>query len=123
VDEARAWWRAAGTPDLTNASLGRASPLSSFLPLLGQPPDLGGRLAAAMARVGHNHWVLHRVERAANRHASDWSQLQAWVARSVDAYLAFAREDAWKAAVSVAWEVIGRAAERTRNAAPSPLTL
>ncbi len=120
-DEALRWWRNAGSPRLTADSVGRSSPLSAFLPLLCNPDDAGVRLGAGMARVGHNHWVLQRLERTARRHSRSHEELLAWAGSVVDAYINSPADASWKAAVGAAWPIVRRAAERTKGVQPSPL--
>lgn len=121
IEEALRWWRSEGEPRLTAASVGRASPLSTCLPLLANADDPGLRLTAAMARVGHNHWVIQRIELSARRHSQTPEMLLAWVDGVVANYLASAADPAWKAAIGAAWPLVRRAAERMRGAEPSPL--
>ncbi|MBA3459368.1 MAG: hypothetical protein H0T46_05370 [Deltaproteobacteria bacterium] len=123
VDEARRWWRAQNKPPLTSTSVRAPSPLADWLPLLGSPSDPGLRLTGAMARVNHNHWVLQRIEAAARRHSDTYEGRVAWTDEIVRAYLASAADPQWKLAVSAAWMIVRRAAERTRDAAPTPLTM
>ena len=122
VDEALRWWTAQGRPRLSNTSMGSSSPLARLLPLFGNAADPGVRLAAAMARVGHNHWVLQRIEASVRKHSATYDKLIAWVDGTVQAYRACSAADSrWKAAVEVAWRIIRRAAEATRHATPTRL--
>lgn len=73
-----------------------------------------------MARGGHNHWVVQRLEWAARRHNDSPDNLLAWVDAIGRTYLAAPAAPEWKRAVSAAWVVIRRAAERTRSATSSP---
>lgn len=121
IDEARRWWIAQNKPTLTEASVRSASPLSGWLPLLGSAADPGLRLTGAMARVGHNHWTLQRIEAAARRHGDDKGTLLAWADGVVRAYVASPAAPTWKAAVEAAWTILRRAAVATRAAEPSDL--
>lgn len=120
VAAARRWWRRAGEPTLSARSLGRQSELSQYLPLLSHHPDDGIRGLAAMARVGHNHWILQRLERLAQRHATSTAAMRSWVRQVVTAYRgAPGADDAWKAATQVAWEIGDAAAAELAGAGPS----
>lgn len=121
IDEAARWWKAQGKPRLGNYSIGSSSPLSRWLPLFGNAADGGLRFAAAMARVGHNHWVLQRLEASAREHSQSHDKLIAWVNGIVHAYRASGADPRWKAAVDVAWRIIRRAADATRHAGPTQL--
>lgn len=121
LDDAIRWWNAQGKPRLTAESVRSSSPLSTWLPLFGNAEDPGLRLTGAMARVGHNHWVLQRLETAARNHSESQEQLFAWVDEIVAAYLASAADPPWKLAVEEAWRIIRRAAESTRRATSTPL--
>ena len=121
IDEARGWWLAQGKPKLTEASVRSASPISGWLPFLGSAAHPGLRLTGAMARVGHNHWILQRIEAAARRHSTNGDTLLAWVDGIVRAYVASPADPAWKPAVESAWAILRRAALATRAAAPSKL--
>jgi hypothetical protein len=122
VDEAARWWKAQGKPRLANKSMSSSSPLTRWLPLFGNAADAGLRFAAAMARVGHNHWVLQRIEASVRNHSGSHDKLMAWVDGIVEAYRASAAADPrWKSAVEVAWRIIRRAAESTHGATPTSL--
>lgn len=121
LDEARRWWREQGEPAITPESMRGDSPLSGWLPLLGNAADPGLRLGGAMARVGHNHWVLQRIETAARTHGRTFEKRIAWGDGVVAAYLAAPSDPAWQRAVSTAWSIIRRAAERTKHARGTPL--
>lgn len=122
VDEAARWWNAQGKPRLSNVSTGSSSPLSRWLPLFGNAADSELRFAAAMARVGHNHWVLQRIETAARQHSQSHDNLITWVDGVVEAYRASGAADPrWKSAVEVAWRIVRRAADATRHATATRL--
>lgn len=121
IDEARRWWLEQNKPRLTAESLRSTSPLADWLPLLGNAADPGLRLTGAMARVGHNHWVLQRIETAARRHSQSHVQLVAWVEGVVQAYVGSSADRQWKRATQAAWRIIRRAAEATRRATPTSL--
>lgn len=122
IDEARRWWLGQNKPKLTAESLRAPSPLPDWLPLLGNASDPGLRLAGAIARVSHNHWVLQRIETAARRHSQSHEQLVAWVDGVVQAYIGSSADPRWKLATQIAWQIIRRASEATRSATPTTLS-
>lgn len=121
IEEARRWWHAHGKPKVTAASMRSNGPLSGWLPLFGNAADPGLRLTGAMARVGHNHWVLQRIESEARRHGGSHDARIAWTDSVVRAYTTWAADPQWKLAVEAAWKIIRRAALATRSARPTPL--
>lgn len=121
LDEARRWWRTQGEPAITPESMRGGSPLSGWLPLLGNAADPGLRFGGAMARVAHNHWVLQRIETAARSHGRDHEKRLAWVDGVVGRYVAAPSDPAWKRAVTIAWSIVRRAAERMKHARGTPL--
>jgi hypothetical protein len=121
IDEARRWWREHNPGSLTADSMRGDSPLADWLPLLGNAKDPGLRLGAAMARVGHNHWVLQRIETEARRRSASSESMLEWVDDVVARYLVAPSDPAWKAAVTTAWQIVRRTAEGTRHARPTPL--
>lgn len=124
LEKARRWWRTNGKPKLTAASLRSNSPLSGWLPLLGNAEDPGLRLTGAMARVGHNHWLLQRIESEVRRHGTSDDERIAYTDSVVRAYVAAsAAAPQWKGAVEAAWKIIRRAAIATRGARPTPLVV
>jgi hypothetical protein len=117
VAAGRAWWAAEGKRPLTPSDLRAPSPLAEFLPLLGAPAGPAARVAAGMARIGHNHWVLRRLEAEAQRHAADGS-LRPWAEEVVGQYLTGPGDADWKAATRAAWNVADATAARLVDAAP-----
>jgi hypothetical protein len=97
--------------------------LSGWLPLLGTASDPGLRLTGAMARVGHNHWVLQRIETEARQHARSHTQIVDWAEKVVRQYGGSSADPQWKRAVETAWRIVRRAADATQNATPTPLTV
>lgn len=63
LDAARRWWRQSGRPKVRKSDLDRSGPLAALLPLLGRHPDLEIRTASGLARTGHNHAILMRLQR------------------------------------------------------------
>ncbi|HEY5948660.1 MAG TPA: hypothetical protein VIV40_24380 [Kofleriaceae bacterium] len=120
IDEARKW-RRDHPGKLSADSLRAESPLSGWLPLLGNAADPGLRLGGAMARVGHNHWILQRIETAARHHSGSHDALVKWVDGVVASYIAAPSDPAWKLSITVAWQLLRASAERTRHARPSSL--
>jgi hypothetical protein len=114
VDEARRWWKSEGQPRLDSGSMQRTSPLSPLLPMLSNPPDPNVRRQAGMARVGHNHWVLKRIEQGLRDHSGTSRELRGWVERQVAAYVAASASPSWRGALEAAWK-IGAAAHDTLN--------
>ena len=121
LDKARAWWRSHGKPKLTADSLRAPSPLAGWLPLFGTAADPGLRLTGAMARVGHNHWVLQQIETQARKHARSHAQIVEWTDTIVRNYTSSSADPPWKRAVETAWRIIRRAADATREARPTQL--
>jgi len=103
---------------LTPADLRGENSLVEFLPLLGSHPDTEIRKAAGMARIGHNHWVMQRLEREIRRHSTSTDRLRAWVASVVEQYVDSSANEAWRQAVRVAWEVADAAAKTLANVSP-----
>ena len=100
---------------------GARQPALDLLALLANADDPGLRLTAAMARVGHNHWVLQRIERA-RQHSQTRTGLLRWVDGVVGpAILPRLLPRLSKPRSQFAWPIIRRAAERTRDARPTPL--
>ena len=89
------WWAEQGKPKITKAHLGRHGGLSTHSPYLGHHPDVDIRTAAGLARVGHNHSVLQRLERVVREAVArdDTAVLH----DLVKAYLAFPGLDRWRA--------------------------
>lgn len=116
--KARTWWRAEGKRRLEPTDMRAPSPLADLLPLLGSAADPVVRRPAAAARIGHNHWVLRRLERAAQAHARSPKALRAWAADVVAAYEASSGDPRWKAATRAAWRVADAAAEELTGLAP-----
>ena len=114
---ARAWWAGAGRRSLTPSDLRAPCPLAEFLPLLGAAADPAARAAAGLARIGHNHWVLRRLEAEAQRHALAGS-LRPWAEDVVESYLHGPGDAGWKAATHAAWQVADATAKRLADAAP-----
>ncbi len=121
IDEARRWWQRQSNRRLTAESVRATSPLSGWLPLFGNASDPGLRLTGAMARVGHNHWVLQRIESEARQHSSSHESLVAWIDGVVRSYTTWAADPQWKQAVEQAWRILRRAAVATRGVAATPL--
>jgi hypothetical protein len=120
VDGARRWWRAQGQRRLKKYDMHSKSELPRYLPLLGFHTNDELSQEAALARVGHNHWVLSRIERDARAASGDTDSLLGWTEGKVQAYLDSSAGSAWKAAVAVAWPVIRDAADRLRDVQPTP---
>jgi len=121
IAAARAHWVATGRPRLSRADIHRTSVYPQWVPLLGYANNGALRSDAAMARVGHNHWVIQRLEHEIRQQSSEPARLEEWVESVVEQYLASYAHTSWKRAVSVAWEITNRSAKRTSAASPSPL--
>jgi hypothetical protein len=116
--ETRAWWRAEGQRRLEPGDLHAPSPLADLQPLLGSPSDDDTRREAGMARIGHNHWVLRRLELAAQRHATTPASLVEWADGHMQRYLASPADPAWRTAVAAAWPIVKQTADRLASAEP-----
>jgi hypothetical protein len=117
---ARDWWQSEGKRRLRSGDMRDDSPLSNWFPLLSSPSDSHIRREAGLARIGHNHWVLRRLEQHARRHATDPQRLRDWVAQIMDAYLASPGSNAaWKASAKAAWQVADATSVQLVGAKPS----
>lgn len=120
LDGARRWWRSAGMPTLRKFHLHSDEELPRYLPLLGFHPDEELAREAALARVGHNHWILSRLERAARDASFDPEGLREWSRQAVAAYRNGPAGEAWKAAVEVASRMADDASRRLESARSTP---
>ncbi len=119
---ARAFWRSQGQPKLSSKSMHSSSPYAKWFPLLGRHPELEVRRAAGLARVGHNHWVVMRIESEIRRNSKTRASLRKWVESEVRAYAASpGASSKWKAATQIAWRIADQAHEEMRGIASSPL--
>lgn len=114
LHQAKGWWASQGKPRLTKYSLYRNSPLSALLPLLSRSSDPVRQKEAAMARVGHNHWVLKRLEGAIRRKQKNTADLRRWVEKVVQSYLESPAPAGWKESARQAW-LIADAFAATRS--------
>jgi hypothetical protein len=107
IHSARNCWRADGQPQLNAGHLQSPSPLAEDLPLLGRPSDPGVNNAAQAARIGHNHWIMHRLEKAIRKNSESQSRMQDWVAKTMDAYLqAPGGSVVWNRSAEEAWRLV-----------------
>lgn len=120
VAEARRWWEREGRPKIRKEMLERDGALSTFLPLLAYPADDALRREASLARVGHNHGVLRRLERAVRDRADDPQALDRWVGALVNEYRSASRSPAWAAAVEIAYRLARRVALTAANKEGQP---
>ncbi len=105
LDSARRWWRAEGEPKITKRMLERDGPLSQRLPFLGYCADDELRREAGLARVGHNHWLLRKLETEIRARSLDSKGLRGWVRQIVEAYGKASSSAAWARAVTEAWAI------------------
>jgi len=105
IDGARRWWKGEGEPKITKLLLERNGPLSPFLPFLAYSADDDLRREAGLARVGHNHWLLRKLEREIRDRSVKPSELHAWVEGIVSAYAEASSSKAWATAVREAFSV------------------
>ncbi len=129
LDRARQWWRAEGEPHIEKEMLERNGPLSGWLPFLAYPADKALRTEAGLARVGHNHWALRRLELEIRKRSGNWLELANWVQGIVNAYRATPTAEGWKVAVAEAYSLARKVGERLAAAAqpgqpgPSEVTI
>jgi hypothetical protein len=121
LHRARQWWQEQGKPEIKKEMLERNGPLTEWLPFLGYSPDASLRTRAAMARVGHNHWVLRQLELEIRTHSTNWTDLQAWVGGIVNAYRTAPGPEEWKVAVTEAYSLARTVGERLAAAATREL--
>lgn len=106
LDAARSWWEKAGRPAITSADLYGAHPLTRFFSFLSNPADNSLRAAIGLARIGHNHWILQRLEKHARDYEKDIVDRCYRVGLLVKSYLLAPGGSAgWDRAVSIAWEM------------------
>jgi len=106
-------WKEQGKPKITKTHLGRHGGLSLYLPYLGHHPDVDIRTAAGLARAGHNHSVLQRLERIVREAVAsgDVTVLH----NLVEAYLAFPGLARWRASAKHALRVAENGRLRTAS--------
>jgi hypothetical protein len=117
-DEARRWWEGEQMRDIGPSDLRYPSPLADFLPFLSSPTDPETRRAAGLARIAHNHWVLRRLESAAQRSAREPEALRAWALGEVERYVSSSADPGWREATLIAWQIGDFAAARLADADP-----
>jgi hypothetical protein len=118
-EEARGWWASEGERVLEPGDMHSPGPLAELLPLLSSPADPELRRAAGLTRIGHNHWVLRRLESSAQRAAQRSGGLRAWAAEQVERYLTSSADPGWREATRTAWQIADDAAAELADAAPS----
>ncbi len=106
LEAARSWWQKSGRPPVTSADLYGAHPLTRCFSFLSNPADLSLRAAMGLARIGHNHWILQRLEKQARDYEKDAVDRCNRVGSLVKSYLSAPGGSAgWDRAVSIAWEI------------------
>ncbi|WP_411827859.1 hypothetical protein [Luteolibacter sp. AS25] len=107
VTEARDWWLSEGKPKITSSDLYGEAPLTRFFPLLSNPSG-EVRSLAAEARIGHNHWVLQRIESFTRDCDSlDLENRIMMVNEKVEAYLSGEGGSAgWQNVVAICWDLV-----------------
>jgi hypothetical protein len=114
LTKAKAWWASKGKRKLTPKDMWAPSPLAELMPLLSMPKNTGLRKQAGMARIGHNHWVLKRLETNIRRRSG--AGLRDWVDGLVEKYVEAGSGVAWKGATKAAWAVALKAARQLKGA-------
>jgi len=114
LNKAKAWWKSKGKRKLTPKDLWAPSPLAEVMPLLSMPKNPELRKQAGMSRIGHNHWILKRLETNIRRRTG--VELRDWVDVLVDKYVDAGSGLAWKGATRAAWAVARKAAEELKGA-------
>jgi hypothetical protein len=118
---ARRWWNAEGRPKIDKRMLEREGPLSPYLPFLAYSADDDLRREAGLARVGHNHTLLQRLESQIRARQADGPALLSWVTSIVSAYKRASDSEAWAVAVEEAFRVARRySGIAARGKAPPP---
>lgn len=106
VEAARSWWRSAGCPSIDAGDLYGDHPLTQCFPLLSNPSSDVLRLQVGHARIGHNHWLLQRLEKQARDYGETISRRCERVDSIVNAYLSAPGGSAeWSRAVAIAWDL------------------
>lgn len=106
---ARAWWISQGSPRLGASDMRHPNPLADHLPLLGSASDRTIRREAALARIGHNHWVVQRLERQIQKRMENPDALRDWVASVVQSYVDSVRSSSWGRAAATAHTIMDAA--------------
>lgn len=112
VNEAYRWWKREGKPRIVKRMLERDGPLSALLPFLGYAEDDELRREAGLARVGHNHVTLRRIQDQIRRRRDDNKSFGSWVEAIVQAYERASRPAAWRTAVREAYTLAASVAQR-----------
>jgi hypothetical protein len=118
IEKAKAWWISEGKRPLTPTDLWAPSPLAEYMPLLAMPKNPSLRKRAGLSRVGHNHWILRRLEAAIQRHSRSGVELRDWVEMVVEKYVEAGSDPTWKAATKAAWSIARSASEQLDKAEP-----
>ena len=106
VEAARSWWTSVGYPSIGSGDLYGDHPLANFFPLLSNPASDELRSEVGHARIGHNHWVLKRIEKQARDYGENIDHRLDRVNHSINAYLSAAGgSGGWNRAVSIAWDI------------------
>ncbi|WP_321991603.1 hypothetical protein [Marispirochaeta aestuarii] len=105
VASAKNWWVAEGRPTLDKYALYSDQPLTKWLPILSNFSDPELQQEAALTRVGHNHWLIKKIESTIRNKQTDRSANRDWVASVIAAYRNSHAAKAWKLAADEAWRI------------------
>ena len=106
VDKAKRWWKSEGERKIEASDLRNPSPLAEFFPLLCSSQDKAIRRFAGQSRIGHNHWVLIRLEQKVQELSRNPRQLRNWVDQQLSIYLNLKGSSKhWQKAAEQAWKI------------------
>ena len=106
LKKARKWWKAQGERKLLKEDIRSASPLADFIPLMCYSKEKDIRRQAGLARIGHNHWVLKRMEKTIQEKSTDPASMLTWARSQMETYLSFSGSSpSWKASAEEAWKI------------------
>lgn len=106
LNKARKWWKSEGERKLVKEDVRSGSPLAEFMPLMCYSKEKDIRRQAGLARIGHNHWLLKRMEKTIQEKSNDPRSMHAWVRSQMETYLSYSGSSpSWKASAEEAWKI------------------
>jgi len=121
IEGARSWWQQQGKPEIKKNFLYSDGALVPYFPLFANHSEAQLQKEAAMARVGHNHWIIQRLESKARKVAAAPKHLHEWGQKVVESYLSSPAGTSWKAAIREAWKLVDWTMKALDDSAPNPL--
>lgn len=106
LQSAKNWWLSEGRRNINKYDMNSNRQLSNYFPLLCRHTNPEKNNLANLTRIGHNHWILKRIEKKIRNKLNNPTEIIDWLHETIDTYVSLpGTSKSWALSAKIASQI------------------